>query len=144
MRLLLLTILCFPLVAFAQGLSDFSVAYSPIGIMYELQYHERNIDDDIGDPTVVSRPKKEEPATVKVHPNPSSSDLYVTLTGNGEKGKVVLYDILGNVLVEGKTFKLTGGATTWSHNVSAWHSGTYVVRVLQDGLVVKSLRFIKN
>jgi len=84
------------------------------------------------------------PATVKVHPNPSSSDLYVTLSGSGTTGKVIVYDILGNILVEGESFRLSGGSNTWSHNVSGWHTGTYVVRVLQDDAVVKSLRFIKN
>lgn len=85
-----------------------------------------------------------EPATVKVHPNPSSLNLYVTLNGGGKLGRVIVYDILGNIIVKSETFKLNDGSNTWSHNVSNWHVGTYVVRVLQDNSVVKSLRFIKN
>ena len=82
--------------------------------------------------------------TVKVHPNPSSLDLYVTLNGSGRKGQVIVYDILGNIIVKSESFKLIDGTNTWSYNVSSWHAGTYVVRVLQDDSVVKSLRFIKN
>ncbi len=142
MRLIALVFLCIPLYTIGQETSEFSdVVTSDMTDASDdgqraasAQVQEGGVDFGI----------KGKPSTVEVHPNPSSSDLYVTLRGNGNTGKVIVYDILGNVLVEGESFQLNGGSHTWSYDVSMWHPGTYVVRVLQDDSVVKSLRFIKN
>ncbi len=142
MRLIVLTFFCFPLLAVGQSISEYSVSVSTEIADASLEDHRFEVDEMSN--TAVKFGLKPAPATVKVHPNPSSSDLYVTLSGSGTTGKVIVYDILGNILVEGESFRLSGGSHTWSHNVSSWHTGTYVVRVLQDDAVVKSLRFIKN
>lgn len=142
MKLVVLTLLCFPLCAIGQSETEFSTTRT-----VDFENIARLDDKAELDDMHVAEVKfgvKTAPATVKVHPNPSSNDLYVTLNGNGKTGKVIVYDILGNILIEGESFQLTGGSNTWSHNVSAWHTGTYVVRVLQDDAVIKSLRFIKN
>ena len=142
MKLILLTFLCFPLFALGQDDAELSNSRAiDLANVSRTDHNAESADMRIG---TVEFGVKTEPATVKIHPNPSSNDLYVTLNGTGRTGKVIVYDILGNIVVKGETFRLVGGSTTWSHNVSAWHTGTYVVRILKDDSVIKSLRFIKN
>jgi Secretion system C-terminal sorting domain len=142
MRIILLALLCFPLLVIGQASTAFGLLKTVDNT------NESPVLDLIAtnDMTLVAVEFgiKKETSSVKVHPNPSSRDLYVTLTGRGTTGKVVVYDILANVIVESEDFQLAGGSNMWSHNVSDWRTGTYVVRVLQDDTVVKSLRFIKN
>ncbi len=142
MRLLLLGFLYIPFAVFSQNTSELAAIR-----VYDQAYTAYSIPRaDVQDAreSVVGFGLSEKAASVKIHPNPSSSNLYVTLKGSGSDGKVVVYDILGNEIVEGEPFQLTGGSGTWSQNVSSWNPGTYVVRIFQDGEVVKSLRFIKN
>ncbi len=142
MRLFLLVFFLFPFTAFGQISSDLVLESSTLNSGIQQNFTPTVFHDT---PSAgVKFGLRKEPASVKIHPNPSSMDLYVTLTGSGEVGKVIVYDILGNIIVRGESFRLHGGSSSWSHDVSTWHPGTYVVRVLQDGSVVKSLRFIKN
>ena len=82
--------------------------------------------------------------SVKIHPNPSDHTLRVTVNDTGSLGKIQVFDILGKPVLKGKSFDLIKGEATWTHDVSGWKTGTYVVRVFIDGTVVKTLRFVKN
>jgi hypothetical protein len=134
--------LCIPLAAAGQNGAEFALNGIQ-GRQYSSELDGIAAKEGVG-LAKVSYGLSVSPPTVKIHPNPSSRDLYVTLAGNGTSGKVIVYDILGNVIVEGDRFEILQGTATWSHNVSDWHAGTYVVRILHDDDVVKSLRFIKN
>ena len=101
--------------------------------------------DGSSEPSVAASIKdKAAETSVTIHPNPSEQYLRVTIKGSGTKGKVLVYDILGKLLLDGEQFDLLAGKATWTHDVSDWRGGTYVVRVLEDESVIKTLRFVKN
>ncbi len=73
-----------------------------------------------------------------ISPNPSQSELNITLTNNHSDMKVEVYDVLGKRVHQGTLTQLVS-----SIDVSNWKTGVYLVRISNDE-ITQTKRFIKQ
>lgn len=125
MRYLLLCFLCFPMLMAAQSVSSGSESSREEGISESFD----------GDDTVTSG--------FWIAPNPS--DEFIDIYASGISGEISIhvFTILGKKLY---SFRPQGlrDKLLLHEDVTSWLPGTYLVRLEQNGTVLKTMRFIRR
>jgi hypothetical protein len=76
---------------------------------------------------------------ISVYPNPAGNKLTVIIPPSSGNAVISIYDAGGKLMHTGRLNNATNDL-----NISSYRSGLYLVRILRDGTIIKSVKIIKQ